>query len=413
MIAVVGAGLAGLRCAQELHRRGREFLVFEAETEPGGRVRSRSLDGFVLDCGFQVILSSYAAVKDAVDIFSLRPRRFASGALLARGSNLTRLESPIADLHAFISGATTNVFSFADKLRLVGVLAGVLRTPDSELLARCGLADDTSVVNWLAGRGFGDGFTERFVRPFFGGVLLDNELETSAALFLYYLKKFALGHAWIPAAGIGALPAAMAAELPPASLRYGRRVVGWVRSQGQVTALLFDDGSQVDVSAVVLALDEPSLRNLEGEAKVSGRTVAVAYFKTQRSLYDGRFLVLPEGRNRLVRHFAQVTNIAPELAPPGWHLVSASILTTRSPNDLASSAAQEIAEIFPASQGTLTHLTTIHVPYAVPTQPPGFAARIAAPEIGSNVVLAGDWRAGASIQAALESGVNAAKIICQ
>jgi len=146
---------------------------------------------------------------------------------------------------------------------------------------------------------------------------------------------------------------------------------------------------------------------------VSGRTVAVAYFKTQRSLYDGRFLVLPEGRNRLVRHFAQVTNIAPELAPPGWHLVSASILTTRSPNDLAASAAQEIAGIFPASQGTLTHLTTIHVPYAVPTQPPGFAARIAAPEIGSNVFLAGDWRAGASIQAALESGANAAKIICQ
>lgn len=413
MIAVVGAGLAGLRCAQELHRHGREFLLFEAENEPGGRVRSRSREGFVLDCGFQVVLSSYRAVKDAVDIPSLRPRRFASGALLARGSSVTRLENPTAGLHALISGATTDVFSFADKLRLLRVMAAILCTPDNELLARCGSANDTSVANWLAAHGFGDGFVERFARPFFGGVLLDNDLETSAALFLYYLKKFALGHAWIPAAGIGALPAAMAAELPSASLRYGRRVVGWIRSQDRVTALLFDDGSQIDVSAVVLALDEPSLRNLAGGAKVAGRTVSVVYFKTQRSLYEGRFLVLPEGRDRLVRHFAQVTNVAPELAPAGWHLVSASILASHSAEHLADAAAREISEIFPASRGTLAHLATIDVPYAVPTQPPGFTSRIAAPEIGSNVVLAGDWRAGASIQAALESGENAAKIVCQ
>jgi predicted NAD/FAD-dependent oxidoreductase len=121
--------------------------------------------------------------------------------------------------------------------------------------------------------------------------------------------------------------------------------------------------------------------------------------------------VLPEGENRRVRHFVQITNIAPGFAPSGWHLVSATILDggALSVEELAEEAAHEIAEVFPSAAGLLEHIETIHVPYAVPDQPPGFAARNAFPDLPENVYACGDWERGASIQAALRSGIETAK----
>ena len=62
MIAIVGGGLAGLACAVELRRVGREFVLFEAAPVLGGRQRTTRREGFTLDHGFQVVLSSYDAV---------------------------------------------------------------------------------------------------------------------------------------------------------------------------------------------------------------------------------------------------------------------------------------------------------------------------------------------------------------
>lgn len=53
MIAVVGGGITGLALAWELERRSADFVVLEAEGEPGGAMRSRVVDGRVLDFGPQ------------------------------------------------------------------------------------------------------------------------------------------------------------------------------------------------------------------------------------------------------------------------------------------------------------------------------------------------------------------------
>ncbi|MFW6193831.1 MAG: protoporphyrinogen oxidase, partial [Gemmatimonadota bacterium] len=52
-VAIVGAGLSGLALDRELHRRGVDTLVLEADGRPGGVVRSLRVDGRVLDAGPQ------------------------------------------------------------------------------------------------------------------------------------------------------------------------------------------------------------------------------------------------------------------------------------------------------------------------------------------------------------------------
>ncbi|MFM9045117.1 MAG: FAD-dependent oxidoreductase, partial [Solirubrobacterales bacterium] len=81
-VAVVGAGLAGLRCAGLLIERGFEVDVFEASDRVGGRVRTDEVDGFLLDRGFQVLLTSYPEAREAFDFGALDLGRFEPGALI-------------------------------------------------------------------------------------------------------------------------------------------------------------------------------------------------------------------------------------------------------------------------------------------------------------------------------------------
>lgn len=52
-VAVVGAGISGLALTHELTKRGVETLTFEAESQPGGIIQSRTIDGHVLELGPQ------------------------------------------------------------------------------------------------------------------------------------------------------------------------------------------------------------------------------------------------------------------------------------------------------------------------------------------------------------------------
>ena len=78
-VVVIGAGLAGLRCAAVLAERGLEVVVLEAADAVGGRQRTDIVDGFRLDRGFQVLNPAYPALRRSVDLDALALRSFPVG----------------------------------------------------------------------------------------------------------------------------------------------------------------------------------------------------------------------------------------------------------------------------------------------------------------------------------------------
>ena len=70
-VIVIGAGLAGLCCALRLQQGGRAVLLLEASDGPGGRVRTDRVEGFLLDRGFQVLLTGYPEAQRTLDYGAL------------------------------------------------------------------------------------------------------------------------------------------------------------------------------------------------------------------------------------------------------------------------------------------------------------------------------------------------------
>lgn len=417
MIAVVGAGLAGLTCAKLLHEAAEEFVVLETATEPGGRVRHVRQDGFTLDRGFQVFLDSYASLRRHVDIPALQPRYFDSGALMWEDGEFFTVRSPMRHPGAIFSDLGTSAFRFADKVKLTSLVSSLILSSDAELLETCASPTDESTRAYLERMGFSDEFMRRFAQPFFGGVFIDNDLQTSKGLFWFYLKKLATGRTFVPAGGVGALPAQLAARLPDGCLRLGTTVESLETTGSRVTSLRLAGGSMLPVKSVVLATDELSTRRILGlPAPVRGHTsVSVVYLASEVPLLADKLIVLPAGDRRLVRHFVQVTNIAPEYAPAGQHLISATILNEHGLDEpaLAQAVLTEITEVFPAVRGALRMIARIPVPYATLWQPAGFAAKGALPSPHPNLHLAGDQVSSSSIEATMRSGETAALAILE
>lgn len=419
-IVIVGAGLAGLVCARELARLGvTDFLLLEAETEPGGRVRSQvSPEGFVLDRGFQVLLDSYPAVRKHLDIPALEPRYFDRGAILQDQGESWVVADPRRHPTRLPASAFGGAFTSGDRAKLALLATGLFTTRDGSLLSECASDRDYSTAHFLWLRGFSPKIIERFFRPFFGGVFLDEKLSTSAGLFRYYLKKFATGRALLPAKGIGEITRQLASRLPEGTLRLGCWVERLALLGPGADAVVTTTGERIEFDRLLLATEGPATARLLDRPAPAGTAhrTTVVYFAADRSMYAEKMLVLPAGRGRVVRHFAQLTNVAPEYAPAGRQLVSATILDRQGLDDraLASAAALEIGAIYPAVADRLHLLAVVDVPYAQHGQPAGFARGLAAspaPTSLSNVWLAGDQTGACSVQSAMAGGEAAAAFL--
>ncbi|MBW2724983.1 MAG: FAD-dependent oxidoreductase [Deltaproteobacteria bacterium] len=73
-VIVVGAGLAGLSCAWRLQRAGIDVEVLERAEEPGGRLRSESLEEFLIESGAAFFTSHDRSLHSIADHLDLSGR---------------------------------------------------------------------------------------------------------------------------------------------------------------------------------------------------------------------------------------------------------------------------------------------------------------------------------------------------
>ena len=403
-VLVVGAGLAGLACAKILSDAGVDVQVLEASDGVGGRVRTDEVDGFLLDRGFQVLLTAYAELQDQVELDALELRPFRPGSLVWDGRGLVHLSDPWREPTAAFSALRARVGSFKDKMVVGNLRRRLLSKPPEE----CFQGRDRTTQEELEALGLSRSFIDTFFRPFMGGVFLERELETSAYLFRYYFRCFSAGDAAVPARGMGRLPQTMAASLE-GRIRLGTRVTG-------VTSTSVDlaDGQTLQSKGVVLATDGSSAAAILGESPPTFKATVTSYFSASTPPVDHTLLILDGEGTGPANHVAVLSNVAPRYAPPGDHLVSVSGVgdAARDPERFKSEAPGQLRRWFGSSVDEWRHLRTYQIPEALPRHPPGSVTLPPEPPVRSDgIVLAGDYREFGSIQGALSSGRRAANVV--
>ena len=410
-VLVAGGGLAGLVAARRL-AADHDVVLFERRDRPGGRVRSDRESGFVLDRGFQVLFSSYAAVEEELDLEALSLCPFKPGATLARPGKRTTVADPFGDLSVALATVVNRDITFGDKLRVLLLRRELLRKPLDDVLA----ADGESIESYLESRGFSRRFRERFAAPFYGGITLDRSLETSRLVFEYTFKMLAQGTAAVPADGMGAITDQLAAR--------ARDVGVAVETGTEVSSLtMAEDGVQVRAGGetvrpdgVVVATDPKQAETLTGctDVPTAGQGCVTQYFslpETQQ-LPGSRRLVLNVADAR-PNQIAVLSAVAPGYAPAGEQLLSATFLGEQEASDeqLASEVRETLADWYPENRfGELELLRTDRIEFAQFTQPPGFRGSLpSVDQPDGPVVLAGEYTEWSSIQGAIRSGQRAAR----
>ncbi|QLH79408.1 FAD-dependent oxidoreductase [Halosimplex rubrum] len=418
-VVVVGGGLAGLVAARRLARDGADVTLFERRDELGGRVRSREVDGFTLDRGFQVLLSAYPAVREELDLDALDLRTFAPGATIARPDHRSTLADPFRAPLSAVESAMNPDVTLMDKLRVLKLRRELGNADPGDLLD----GPTESIREYLDGKGFSERFVENFAAPFYGGITLDRSLSTDAGVFRYTFSMLSRGNTAVPADGMGAISDQLAARARDAgvSVETGTEVtaVEGAASEGAAGGATVEAGGEtVDADAVVVATDPKRARELTGVGSIptDARGCVTQYFRTRehRSLDTGHRLVL-NAADSCPNTVAPLSTVAPEYAPDGHALLSATTLGVpdRSDEELATAVRDALVTWYPEHRfDDLELLATDRIEFAQFDQPPGFREGLPAADApDGSVFLAGDYTQWSSIQGALESGQVAADAV--
>ena len=403
-VLVIGAGLAGLRCASVLAAGGRAVTVWEADARVGGRIKTDLVDGFRCDRGFQILNPAYPELLRAVDVSALKLQAFDPGVAIRRTEGAAAWVHPLRAPRRLPQMLTDGGLRPRDLLSLGRWVAPALRP--TSVKAPHG---DVSLAEALD-RCHVDGLPRRVVQRFLSGVLLEDEGATSNAFTLLLARMFALGVPGLPAGGMQALPELLAAPIAD-RIMLQRKATG-VASDGKGWVIT-DGDTTVRARHVVVATDPGASASLTGAPAPAMKGVVTDWWAAD-SVPSGAAMLWVDGRPTMagpVVNTAIISRAASSYAPPGRHLIAASALLGPDRQPPSETVMRTHAADILGADATGWSLVKRHVvAEALPVQPPPLRARrsVRTPE---GIWMCGDHRDTASIQGALVSGRRVAEAI--
>ena len=404
-VFIVGAGLAGLSCARQLHEKAVSFQILEASDGVGGRVRTDQEDGFLLDRGFQVLLTAYPEAQRLLNYSLLDLKSFAHGALSWFAGRMHKIVDPWRTPGAWKEALQSDFGTLADKLRIARLRRRLRNSSTEEIFSR----PDRSTKDALQSEGFSKEMIHRFFRPFIGGILLDGSLSSSSRMFEFIFKMLSEGSTCVPSHGMGAIPMQLAGKLPGGSVRLNTRVEALHENE-----LRLAGGESIRARAVVIAADGPSAAHLVGEVEPASRSVTCFYYSADEPPVPLPIIVLNGDGAGPVNNFSVLSQVAPSYAPKGKHLISVTVLGTQALSDLqlGGFVIAQMKNWFGKVASTWRLLRSYRIPQAQPRQLPGALEPPQRPvRIRPGIYICGDHRDTASIHGALLSGSRAAEAV--
>jgi len=271
-IDIIGAGISGLIAAQILENHGYSPTIIEASSTVGGRVKTDIVNGYTLDHGFQVLLTSYPAAKKYLNYDALELQKFLPGATIFKNGKSQTIGDPLRSFSLLLPTLFSSVGTFSDKIKILKLNVFLKKKTLAEIFK----TDEKPTVNYLKEFGFSKDMIQTFFKPFFSGIFLEPNLETSSRMFEFVYKMFGDGLAVIPKNGIQAIPDQLKGNLKTTRFQFNSLV-----KEVKNNHILLQDGTEIKNHFTIIATEANHLVSNLKNQETAWKSCDTLYFETK------------------------------------------------------------------------------------------------------------------------------------
>jgi len=400
-IAIVGAGVSGLVAALYLENLGYSPTIYEASKTVGGRVKSDIFDDYILDHGFQVLLSDYPIAKKYLDYESLDLIPFNSGSYIFKEGKQHTIGDPLRDISLMPSTLFASIGSVSDKFKILKLSKELKNKTIDTIFASA----EVTTLEYLKSFGFSDEILNDFFIPFFGGIFLEQELQTSSRMFEFLFKMFSKGTAVIPEKGMQAISDQLYSKLKETKIVFSKRII-----QIQGNNIVFEDDTIQNVDFCIVATEASGLISNMTSTGIDWKATQTLYFEVMDVTFKKHMIgLVASSENSIINSICFPKSKKSDAL---HELLSVSIVKKHqfSEYELIQKVKEELKKIF--NIVPLKYLKTYNIPKALPALTNiQYTLSPSETQLTDSLFLAGDTMLNGSLNAAMHSGELAAQAV--
>ncbi len=399
-IHIIGAGISGLIAANVLEQHGHSPVILEATDRAGGRVKTDIVEGFQLDHGFQVLLSGYPAAQKYLDYDALQLQKFKSGSCVFIDGKQKMIGDPKRDPGVLFSTLFSGIGNLSDKCKIMGLNAKLHKKSVQDIFK----TKEISTDQYLKDAGFSEDIIQKFFRPFFSGIFLETELQTSSRMFEFIFKMFGEGYAMLPKGGIEDISKQLITKLQKTSFRFNTKVAAVSDSE-----IVLTNGEKIATDYTIIATEaEKLIQNLHNQ-QTGWKSCQTLYYVAPKRIIQKPYIGLIAKNETLINNIFYHTSLAMKHKGEGELL---SVTVVKKHNLSAESLVSKVQEELKAECGidNIRFLKMYDIPKALPNlENVQYQVTSSETRLTDHIFLAGDVQLNGSLNAAMLAGESAAK----
>jgi protoporphyrinogen oxidase len=403
-INIIGAGISGLVAAQVLENFGYYPTIIEGTNCVGGRVKTDIKKGYNLDHGFQVLLSSYPAAKKYLKYSKLELQTLLPGATIFREGKQTTIGDPLRSFSLLLPTLFSSIGSFSDKLKIFRLNRILKKKKISVIFSE----NEKTTLQYLKDFGFSNKIITSFFKPFFSGIFLEPNLNTSSRMFEFVYKMFGKGNAVIPKNGIQAISNQLKDNLKNTTYLFNSKV-----KEVKDNEIILINNKEIKSHITIIATEPNQLISNLKNQELEWKSCDTLYFETEKRIINKPLIGLIADENALINNIFFATSIKTN-TKGNKELLSVTIVKKHhlKEEELIIKIKEELKQFCKISDATF--LKRYQIKKALPKLTNlQYEMSSTETKLKSTIFLAGDQLLNGSLNAAMISGERAALGVIQ